>query len=149
MEESHWNGRSGQDCSRLQCITPTSPKIYYLKSHLSGEAKQILKGLSFDGSQYEHAWKLLYRHYGQPHIIVDSQIKLVHNFSVIKMHDSCQISKFAGIVITFVSILANFGYHGDLKATAIINVILAKVPPDLKKRTFLILKEDIQIQVLN
>ena len=65
------------------------------------------------------------------------------------MHDSCQISKFAGIVITFVSILANFGYHGDLKATAIINVILAKVPPDLKKRTFLILKEDIQIQVLN
>ena len=50
------------------------------------------------------------------------------------MHDSCQISKFAGIVITFFSILANFGYQGDLKATAIINVILAKLPPDLKEK---------------
>ena len=65
--------------------------------------------------------------------IVDSQLKLVQRISVIKMHHSYHVSKFAGIVSTFVSILANFGYHGDLKATANINMILAKLPPDLKE----------------
>ena len=53
------------------------------------------------------------------------------------MHASYQTSKFARIVRTFLSILATFGFHADLKATANISVILAKLPPDLKeKRTF-------------
>ena len=104
---------------------------FYLKSHLSGKAKQMLTRLSFDGSQYEHAWKLLSRHYGQPHIIADAPINLLQNFAVVKMHDSYQTSSFAGIVSIFVSILSNFGYQGDLKVTANINMILAKLPPDL------------------
>ena len=45
----------------------------------------------------------------QPHIIFDSQLKPLDNFLMVRIHDSHQISKFAGVVKTFVSILTNFG----------------------------------------
>ena len=83
--------------------------------------------------------KTVSRHYGQPHIMVDShsQLKLVQNFSIERKHDSHQVSKFAGVVSTFVSILTNFGYEGDLNSTSNINMILNKFPQHLNRKEML------------
>ena len=84
--------------------------MYFLKNYLTDNAKQILTGLSYDDNQYEHAEKLLSTPYRQPHIIKNSQLKLVQKFPIVRKHDSHQTSKSAGVVSTFVSILISFGF---------------------------------------
>ena len=95
---------------------------------------KFLLGLSYNGNQSEHALKLLSGLYGHPHIIVDSQLKLVQNFPGLRIQDSHQISN---IVITFVCILTIVEKGDDLKSTSKKNMILSKFQPDLKgKWTF-------------
>ena len=58
--------------------------MYHIKSYVSGKAKQILTGLSYDGSQYEHSWKLLSNLHGQPYSIIDSHYKITRFASNVK-----------------------------------------------------------------
>ena len=97
----------------------------YLEGLVSGKAKQVLTGLSYDGNQYEHAKKLLSRQYFQPDIIVDTQLKLLQKFTFLRIHDYHQKSKFAPMVGKLVSILTNFEYEVDLKSISNINLILS------------------------
>ena len=77
-------------------------KMYYLKSYVSGKAKQILTVSAMMATNMHGNCCL-------PQIIFDSQLKPLEKFSIVRIYDSHQFSKPAGVVSAFLSILTNFG----------------------------------------
>ncbi len=49
-------------------------KMNHLKTLVSGKAKHAIQGMGFSGAMYARAWTTLQRKFGQPHLIVSSQL---------------------------------------------------------------------------
>ncbi|MEM9777565.1 MAG: DUF1759 domain-containing protein, partial [Chloroflexota bacterium] len=75
-----------------------SEKMMHLKSHVSGKAKAAIQGMGFQGGLYIAAWQTLEKKFGQPHIVVSSQLTKIKNFPSIRIHDSAAILEFGVIV---------------------------------------------------
>ena len=54
-------------------------KMTHLKTLLSGPAKIALAGMVYSGFMYDTAWKTLERKFGQPHLIIGSQLTKIQN----------------------------------------------------------------------
>ena len=59
-------------------------------------------------------------------------MELFHTYTYIKLHDSAAIIKYAQLISTFVSVLHQYGFSGDVSSESVLNTALRKSPPELK-----------------
>ena len=65
----------------------------HFKTLVGGKAKAAIAGMCYSGQIYDLAWSTYVRHFGQPQIIVNAQLKQIYSYPYIKPHDSPTIIK--------------------------------------------------------
>ena len=108
-------------------------KLTYLKSLVSGKAKNAIAEFAYSGVFYKDALKTLERKFGQPQTIVAAHLEKLSNFPPLKMHNSESIISFASCISSLVAVLKSLGYEYDLKSTSVLNQVISKLPPNMKE----------------
>jgi hypothetical protein len=134
LEWPEWAGmfKATVDSSRLT----DSEKMNYLKTLLTGKAKQAVAGMGYSGEMYHVAWSTLEKKFGQPHIIVASQLSLLMKHPAVRMHDSAGTVAYSVVVANFFNVLRQFNYMNDLYSSSNLNAVIGKLPPDMKTGWF-------------
>ena len=89
-------------------------KLTYLKTLVSGKAKNANAEFAYSGIFYEDALKTLERKFGQPQTIVWVHLEKLSSFPPIKMHNSESIISFASCISSIVAVLKSLGHEYDL-----------------------------------
>ena len=92
--------------------------------------------MSYSGVMYDTAWKTLERKFGQPHLIIGSQLTKIQNHPKLRPYDSSSFFIFVDTVGNFVNALQQFGYSNDLFSSSNLSMIVKKLPADIKRRWF-------------
>ena len=108
-------------------------KLTYLKTLVSGKAKNAIAEFAYSGVFYKDALKTLERKFGQPQTIVAAHLEKLSNFPPLKMHNSESIISFASCISSLVAVLKSLGYEYDLKSTSVLNQVISKLPPNMKE----------------
>ena len=132
-----WPEWSGMFLSTVdRCTVSNDEKITQLKMLLSGPAKRALAGIGYSCVMYDTAWKTLDRKFGQPHLIIGSQLTKIQNHPQLRPYDSANFVIFVDTVGNFVNVLQQFGYSNDLFSPSNLDMIVNKLPADIKRRWF-------------
>ena len=115
-------------------------KMSHLKALVKGKAKAAIAGLGYSGIMYSAAWNALVTNFGRPQAIVNAQMKQIFLSPFIKSHDSAAIIKYAQLITTWVNVLKQFGFIGDLFSESVLNSTLRKLPPELNTNWFFLAK---------
>ena len=108
-------------------------KLTYLKTLVSGKAKNAIAEFAYSRVFYKDALKTLERKFGQPQTIVAAHLEKLSNFPPLKMHNSESIINFASCISSLVAVLKSLGYENDLKSTSVLNHVISKLPPNMKE----------------
>ena len=92
--------------------------------------------MGYSGVMYDTAWKKLERKFGQPHLIIESQLTKIQNHPHLRPSDSSSFVIFVDTVGNFVNVLQQFGYSNDLFSSSNLDMIVNKLPADIKRRWF-------------
>ena len=111
-------------------------KMAHLKTLLTGPAKRALAGMGYSGIMYDTAWKTLERKFGQPHLIIGSQLTKIQNHPQLGPYDSSSFVIFVDTVGNFLNVLQQFGYSNDFFSSSNLDMIVNKLPADIKRRWF-------------
>ena len=117
-----WNGMflSAVDGSTIS----DDEKMTHLKTLLTGPAKNALAGMGYSGVMYDTAWKTLERKFGQPHLIIRSQLTRIQNHPQLRPYDRASFVIFVDTVGNFVNVLQQFGYSKDLFSSSNLDMIV-------------------------
>ena len=83
---------------------------------------------------FPQAWSLLERKFGKPHVIVSAQLEKITTYPIVKMHNSESIMQYSLVVSSLVNVLAEYKYHHDLYSRSNLQLVLSKLPPNLKDK---------------
>ena len=101
-----WPEWSGMFLSTVDRKTVSNDeKMTHLKALLSRPAKRALAGMGYSGVMYDTAWKTLERKFGQPHLIIGSQLTKTQNHPQLRPYDSANFVIFVDAVGNFVNVL--------------------------------------------
>ena len=132
-----WPEWSGMFLSTVDRSTVSNDeKMTHLKTLLTGPAKRALAGVGYSGVMYNTAWKRLERKFGQPHLIIVSQLTKIQNHPQLLPYNSANFVIFVDTVGNFVNDLQQFGYSNDLFSSSNLDVIVNKLPADIKRKWF-------------
>ena len=120
---------------------PDSEKMSHFKALLTGKAKSAISGMGFSGEFYAQAWELLGRKFGQPYLIVDTQLNIMRKQQPIGMHDSTAIIIYSISGSNLVNVLKQNIYKGNLHSSSTLQVAIEKLPPKLKEKWFFFVDE--------
>ena len=109
-------------------------KMNHLKTLVVGKAKEVVAGFGYSGKYYQAAWNKLEKTFGKPHIIAGSQLSKIQNLPTVKIHDSEAIVKFSRSVAACIEVLDSMGYESDLKSSTNVEIVLRKLPPNLREK---------------
>ena len=130
-----WPEWSGMFLSTVDRSTVSDDEeVTHLKVLLTGPAKRALAGMGCSGVMYETAWKTLERKFGQPYLIIGSQLTKIQNHPQLRPYDSANFVIF--VDGNFVNVLQQFGYCNDLFSSSNLDMIVNKLPADIKRRWF-------------
>ena len=85
---------------------------------------------------YDTDWKTLERKFGQPHLIIGSQLTKIQNHPQLRPYDNASFVIFVDTVGNFVKVLKQIGYSNDLFSSSNLNMIVNKLLADIKRRWF-------------
>ena len=75
-----WLEWSGMFLSTIhRCAISDDEKMTHLKTLLTGPAKRAFMGMGYSGVMHDTAWQTLQRKFGQPHLIVSTQLSKIQN----------------------------------------------------------------------
>ena len=108
--------------------------MQYLKTSLTGQAKEAISGMGFSSQSNYHAWDILCEKYGRSDAIVNAQFKKIYTHPTIRHDDSTSIVRFANVVTNVVNTLTKLGYTSDLEAEAGLSSTTRKLSPQLREQ---------------
>ena len=85
-------------------------KLTYLKTLVSGKAKNAIAEFAYSGVFYKDALKTLERKFGQPQTIVAAHLEKLSNFPPLKIYNLESIISFASCISSLVAVLKSLGY---------------------------------------
>ena len=129
-----WPEWFGQFKSAIDAkVLSDNVKLTYLKTLVSGNAKNAIADFAYSGVFYKDILKTLERKFGQPQTIVAAHLEKFSNFPPLKMHNSDSIISFTSCISSLVAVLKSLGYEYDLKSTSVLNQVISKLPPNMKE----------------
>ena len=111
-------------------------KMTHSKTLLTGPAKRALAAMGYSGVMYDTALKTLERKFGQPHLIIGSKLAEIQNHPQLRPYDNSSFANFVHTVGNFVYVLHHFGYSNDFFSSSNLDMIVNKLPADIKCRWF-------------
>ena len=134
-DQLEWPGWSGQFLATVdESGMSDSNKMKYLKSLLNGKAKAAIEGMGFSGQMYQVAWQTLDHDFGRPELVVNAQLRKVHDYPFIKPHDSLEIVRYSQIVSGCVNVLSQYGYESDINSESVMSSAIRKLPRKLQNK---------------
>ena len=131
LDWNEWFGqfRSAVDASPLS----DDVKMTYLKTLVSGKAKNAIEGFAYCGAMYKDVLRALERKFGQPQTVVSAHLDKLSAYPPVKMHSSENVIQYASLVASLVAVFQSFGYNADLNSSSLLNQAVSKLPPNLKE----------------
>ena len=80
-----------------------------LKTLLCGPLKRALMGMGYSGAMYAAAWQTIQRKFGQPHLIVSTQVSKIQNYPISKPYVSESLTILVETVSNFKKVLQSLG----------------------------------------
>ena len=108
----------------------------HFKTLLTGPAIRALAGMGYSGVMYGTASKKFERQFGQPHLIIGSQLIKIQNHPQLRPCYNAIFVIFDDTVGNFVNVPQQFGYTDDLFSSGNVDMIVNKIPADIKRRLF-------------
>ena len=134
LDWPEWNGMFLSTVDRS--TVSDDEEMTHLKTLLTRPAKIALAGMGYSGVVHETAGKTLEQKFGQPHLIIGSQLTKNQNHPQLRPYDSSNFVIFVDTVGNFVNVLQQFGYSNDLFSSSNLDMIVNKLPADIKRRWF-------------
>ena len=113
-------------------------KMNYLKTMVTGKAKEAIAGLGYTSEMYNVAWNVLVRNFGKPQMVVNAQLKRIYSFPPMKLYDGAALIKYARIVSSCVT---QFNYVGDLNSEGVLGSATRKLTLDMKTKWLTYVKQ--------
>lgn len=108
-------------------------KIHYLKTALTGEAASILKHIQVTDSNYEEAWNILKRRYGNKRITVNAIMNRLFSQKKMATNNSTLIKKLLDTTFECLHFLKNMKVKTENWDILIIFIIVQKLDADTHK----------------
>ena len=112
----------------------TTEKMAILKRSLSEDIRSGLGDSLSSPSLYHEALAELESTYGHPKIVSRAYIQSLMELPKVSNNDYKMLLKFSQTVTGSVSSLKNGGYENELKSSAMLELVLAKLPSELQSR---------------
>ena len=86
----------------------------YLKTLVSGKAKNTIEDFVYYGEMYKDALRGLERKFGQPQTVVRAHLELLSAYTTVKMHSSENIIQYVSVVASLVAVFQSLAYNVNL-----------------------------------
>ena len=111
-----------------------SNKMKHLKSLLNGKAKAAIEGMGVSGQMCRVAWQTLEHDFGRPELVVNAQLRKIHGYSFITLHDSLEIVGYSQIVSGCVNVPSQYGYESDIKSKSVMSSAERRLSRELQNK---------------
>ena len=141
LEWPRWSSLFRSLVHNHQGLTDTE-KLTHLQSCLTGEARDAVGGLLCDGELYIEALSELERQFGTPRHVVRASLGRLLAVPPAKNNELRSIRALSTALHNAVMVLSSMGYDADLAATANLEQVVAKLPPEGQERWLKIAEEN-------
>ena len=86
----------------------------YLKTFVTGKAKNPIAEFSYNGVMYKDALATLQRKFGQLHAIVGGHLDQLNTVPLLKMHSSENVISFSSAISGLVAVFKSLSFNDDL-----------------------------------
>ncbi|KAF0301026.1 hypothetical protein FJT64_026600 [Amphibalanus amphitrite] len=109
-------------------------RLTYLQTHLTGPAKESVRGMLCDASLYSTALGELEREFGDPSRVIHATMKRLITARPVKDGDLSALTELSRELHTAVSVLQCLHYEHDLAAATNVTTVTGKLPASLAWR---------------
>ncbi|KAF0293666.1 hypothetical protein FJT64_008610 [Amphibalanus amphitrite] len=109
-------------------------RLTYLQTHLTGPAKESVRGMLCDASLYSTALGELEREFGDPSRVIHATMKRLLTARPVKDGDLSALTELSRELHTAVSVLQCLHYEHDLAAATNVTTVTGKLPASLAWR---------------
>ena len=114
-----WHEWHGQFKSAMDSqLLTNDDKLTYLKTLVTGKAKNAIAEFAYCGLMYKDALRTLELKFGQPQAVVIAHLDKLSNFPPLKMHNSDNIINCSAAISNLVVIFKSLSYDADLKSAS-------------------------------
>ena len=106
-------------------------KFNYLRSQLTGNALDIIKGFSLSAENYEAAFEILCQRFGNKQLIIRAHIKALLNLSSVQSGNLKSLSDFINTVEINVRSLNALGISNDEYSCFLTQIVLSRLPEEV------------------
>ena len=119
-------------------------KFTYLKASLTGKAAETIAGLPLTSANYDSAWVLLEKQFGdKQRLIANFMNKLVKISSVAESRDVARLRGFLGQVEVIIRGLQSLSVDESTFGSLLIPILLGKLPEDIKLQVTRLISSEI------
>ena len=119
-------------------------KFTYLKASLTGKAAETIAGLPLTSANYDSAWGLLEKQFGdKQRLIANFMNKLVKISSVAESRDVARLRGFLGQVEVIIRGLQSLSVDESTFGSLLIPILLEKLPEDIKLQVTRLISSEI------
>ena len=123
---------------------PKIDNFTYLKASLTGKAAETIAGLPLTSANYDSAWRLLKKQFGdKQRLIANFMNKLVKISSVAESRDVARLRGLLGQVEVIIRGLQSFSVDESTFGSLLIPILLEKLPEDIKLQVTLLISSEI------
>ncbi|XP_041984082.1 uncharacterized protein LOC121736763 [Aricia agestis] len=108
-------------------------KLYYLKSHITGEAEQLLRHVPITEASYEDCWKLLRKRYSNKRFIANHTLNRLFGQKNLTSEESCGIKGILDTTNECLSALSNLEIDISTWDLLIIYLVTQKLDGESRK----------------
>ena len=109
-------------------------RLTYLQAHLTGPAKEAVRGMLCDASLYSVALQDLEREFGDPSRVVQATLRKLLSTRQVRDGELSALADLSRDLHTAVSVLLSLHYDADLIATTNVTTVAGKLPAGLAWR---------------
>ena len=106
----------------------------HFKTLVTGKAKEVIAGLGYTGDMYDVAWNTLVTHFGRQQVVVNAQLRRFYTFPPVKACDYVALVKYSRIVSSYVQVLTQMNYVGDLQSEGVLSSATRNLPLNMKTK---------------
>ncbi|XP_043212582.1 uncharacterized protein LOC122376714, partial [Amphibalanus amphitrite] len=106
-------------------------RLTYLQAHLTGPAKESVRGMLCDSSLYGEAMRELEEEFGDPARVIHATMKKLLDSRPVKDGDMSAVTELSRDLRTAVRVLQCLHYDADISAATNVTAVISKLPAAL------------------
>ena len=109
-------------------------RMAHLQASVSGQAREAVSGMLYDGNLYQHALKTLQQRFGQSSEVIRVHLDSVFSAQPPRENDTASLTTFQSALHCAVTLMKSQGYQSDLTSTENLRRTVIKLPQYLRRK---------------